>query len=132
MVPPTLIVVTGVPLASSAHLRLDPFTVAVAGLGADGDGEVVTVTVGDGDAGVGVPAEGDGVELLEFVPLGWQEVIPRSSAIVITNPKALSMVSSCILGIPSRKDLPIHMIYVVFCIFISRSLESEKNRRLLK
>jgi hypothetical protein len=48
-VPPTLIVVTGVPLASSCHLKLEPFTVAVVGA-VDGD----TVAVGDGDAGVAV------------------------------------------------------------------------------
>lgn len=59
--PPTLIVVTGVPLPSSVHLKLDPFTPAVAG---DGD----TVTVGDGDAGVGVLAEGVGLALFVFVP----------------------------------------------------------------
>ena len=53
-VPPTLIVVTGVPLASSCHLKLEPFTDAVLG---DGD----TAAVGDGVAGVGVPAVGVGV-----------------------------------------------------------------------
>jgi hypothetical protein len=67
MVPPTLIVVTGVPLTSSCHLKFDPFTVAVAGavdVGV-GDGDVA-VTEGDGEAGVGVVAEavGDDVVLL--------------------------------------------------------------------
>jgi hypothetical protein len=66
--PPTLIVVTGVPLASSVHLKLLPFTLAVAGPA--GDGEMDPVTVGDGEAGVGVLTEGEGVALVEFVPLG--------------------------------------------------------------
>ena len=66
--PPTLIVVTGVPLASSVHLKLAPFTLAV--VGAAGDGDTDAVTVGDGEAGVGVLTEGEGVALVEFVPLG--------------------------------------------------------------
>jgi hypothetical protein len=66
--PPTLIVVTGVPLASSVHLKLAPFTLAVAG--PVGDGDTDAVTVGDGEAGVGVLTEGEGVALFEFVPLG--------------------------------------------------------------
>ena len=56
MVPPTFIVGTGVPLASSCHLKLEPFTVAVLG---DGD----TPAVGDGDAGVGVAVVAVGVAL---------------------------------------------------------------------
>ena len=70
--PPTLIVVTGVPLASSVHLKFDPFTLAVAGPAGDGDTDAVAV--GDGEAGVGVLTEalteGEGVALVEFVPLG--------------------------------------------------------------
>src|ERR1700741_2075479 len=51
MVPPTLTVVTGEPLTSSCHLKLDPFTVAVFGAVEDGD----AVAVGDG-GGVAVEA----------------------------------------------------------------------------
>ena len=69
MLPPTLIVVTGVPLVSSVHLKLAPFTLPVAG-DADTDGDTDAVTVGDGEAGVGVPTEGEGVALVEFVLLG--------------------------------------------------------------
>ena len=69
--PPTLIVVTGVPLASSVHFKLAPFTLAV---DAAGDGDTDAVTVGDGEAGVGVltesEGEGEGVALVEFVLVG--------------------------------------------------------------
>lgn len=44
--PPTLTVVTGVPLASSCHLKLDPLTEAVAGPGLGGAvGVAVAVAV---------------------------------------------------------------------------------------
>jgi hypothetical protein len=86
-VPPTLIVVTGEPLASSCHLKLDPFTLAVLGavdVGV-GDGDVA-VAVGDGVEGVGVVVA-VGVEFPFEGPLVWQAVIPRSRAIV-TSPRA--------------------------------------------
>ena len=66
--PPTLIVVTGVLLASSVHLKLAPFTLAVAGPAGDGDTDAVTV--GDGEAGVGVLTEGEGVALVELELVG--------------------------------------------------------------
>jgi len=112
--PPTLIVVTGVPLASSVHLKLDPFTLPVAG-----DGDTEAVTVGDGEAGVGVLAEGDGVALFELVPPGWQEVIARSSAIVSTNPRALSMVPPSVSALTAVRVCWFPMIYDVFWIFLS-------------
>jgi hypothetical protein len=110
--PPTLIVVTGVPLASSVHLKFEPFTPPVAG-----DGDTDAVTVGDGEAGVGVLTEGDGVALLEFVPLGWHDVIARSSAIVSTNPRALSMVPPHFFGLRAVRFC-VSMINAVFWIFV--------------
>jgi hypothetical protein len=56
ILPPTLIVVTGVPLTSSLHWKLDPFTLPVAG---------DTAAVGDGGAVVGV-VEAVGVGVAVF------------------------------------------------------------------
>jgi len=65
-VPPTLIVVTGVPLASSCHLKFDPLTLAVAGApGPPGDGDV-GATVGDAGAIVGVEVAAVGVGVAPF------------------------------------------------------------------
>ena len=65
-VPPTLIVVTGVPLLSSCHLKFDPLTLAVVGApGPPGDGDVGGA-VGDAGAGEGVEAEAVGVGVAPF------------------------------------------------------------------
>ena len=88
MVPPTLIVVTALPLASSCHLKLDPFTVAVVGAVEVGLGDGV---VGDGVVGVSA-FETVGVAFALFVgAVDVQDVTPRNSDVVSTNPSSLSM-----------------------------------------
>ena len=89
-----MIVVTGVPLASSCHLKFEPFTLAVAGAVLPGDGDAAD---GDGDAGavgdaatVGVVAAvGLGLALPGAGPLFVHEVTPNSRAVVSTNPRVL-------------------------------------------
>lgn len=91
MLPPTLIVVIGVPLASSVQLKFVAFTLAVVGAAGLGD----AATIGEGDAVVGV---GDTVEtvgatlaLLVAGPVA-QERQTRSKAVVSTNPQFLTIV----------------------------------------
>ena len=93
-VPPTLIVVTGVPLASSCHLKLEPFTEAVAG--PVGVGVVGAVGVAVGVVGVVVVvgvAVAVAVGLALLGPwLGSQEVLTRSKTVANANPSIFSMV----------------------------------------
>src|SRR5258708_588312 len=86
MVPPTLIVVTGVPLTSSFHLKSDPVTAAVLG--------VAGVGVCVGVVGVTVAVATAGVASFGFRLCWVQEIEPRSKAVIAANPRILSMVFS--------------------------------------
>jgi hypothetical protein len=93
-VPPTLIVVTFVPLASSTHLKFDPLTDAVVGApGADAVGEAVgvavavTVAVGLGE----IPGVGTA---FVFGPGEVHDEMQRNSPIVRTKPRTLNIVFS--------------------------------------
>jgi hypothetical protein len=90
-----LIVVTGVPLTSSVHLKLDPFTVAVMGaVGVDMGVGVAVVA-----AGVGVVVAGVGVLSLRFWLGSLQEVAPRSKTVITANPRTFGIVfSSFVFG----------------------------------
>jgi len=97
IVPPTLIVVTFLPLTESVQTKLVPFTAAVAGalgLGEPGAAVAVAVTVGAGLTLVAVVAVG---ELVAFDdPLFWFPVVhaetPSSNAVTASNPKTLNIV----------------------------------------
>jgi hypothetical protein len=96
-VPPTFIVVTGVPLASSCHFKPTFFTVAVVGAGGVGAG-VGVVFVFAVVVGAGVFA------LVVLAPLFWlccvHEVKLRSKTVVSANPRTFRIVSSSfILGL---------------------------------
>lgn len=90
-VPPTLIVVTFVPLASSTHLKLDPFTDAVVGaLGVVG--EVVVVT--DGVAVAVVVGVLGLVGAFVCLSAGVHEEMPTRHTVVKANPRTLNIVVS--------------------------------------
>ena len=95
MVPPTLIVVTFLPLTESVQTKFVPFTAAVVGaLGLGEPGAAVAVTVGAGLAPVAAVAVG---ELVAFDgPLFWFPFVhaetPSSNAVVMSNPRALNIV----------------------------------------
>jgi len=97
MLPPTLIVVIGVPLASSVQLKFVAFTLAVVG--------AVGLTEGEGDAvmGVGETVATVGVTLalpFPFGPVdGLQETQPSSRAVVKINPQVLN------ISVPPHGDL---------------------------
>jgi hypothetical protein len=89
MLPPTLIVVIGVPLASSVQLKFVAFTLPVAapaGLGDAAEG------LGDEFVGAGDAVETEGPALALFVagPVV-QEREVRSRIVVSTNPELLSI-----------------------------------------
>jgi hypothetical protein len=88
-VPPTLIVVIRVPLASSTHLKLDPFTEAVVGPlgGVEVVGGVVTVGVAEAVAVAGA-ATGAFVVLSADA----HEAMPSSNTVVKTNPRTFNIV----------------------------------------
>ena len=90
MLPPTLIVVIGVPLASSVQLKFVAFTLAV--VGAAGLGDAATAGEGDAIAGVGDAVEtvGPTLALLVAGP-GAQERQARSMHVVSINPQFLSI-----------------------------------------
>jgi hypothetical protein len=89
MLPPTLIVVIGVWLASSVQLKFVAFTLAVAGPAGLGD---AAEGLGDPVAGVGDAVETEGPALALFVagPVV-QEREVRSRIVVSTNPELLSI-----------------------------------------